>query len=135
MYFLGYFPDPENCRWFFACLDHGKSPLSAYEFRCPFGLVFDETRLLCEWPWLVPRCGSGFAVASEVVYGGAALEQYNGLGVLGVTALGGLHGPLEKQVAKVYSNVGLENGALGQQIVSLNDYRGTRINHRKLFEL
>nr|XP_015838222.1 PREDICTED: uncharacterized protein LOC103314049 isoform X2 [Tribolium castaneum] len=104
----GYYADPENCRWFFACLDHGKSPLSAYEFRCPFGLVYDESRLLCEWPWLVPKCGSGYAVGSEVVYGGAGsvtLDQYDGLGVLGVTALGGLHGPLQQPV--VYSNVGV----------------------------
>ncbi|XP_044253485.1 uncharacterized protein LOC123004333 isoform X2 [Tribolium madens] len=104
----GYYADPENCRWFFACLDHGKSPLSAYEFRCPFGLVYDESRLLCEWPWLVPKCGSGYAIGSEVVYGGAGsvtLDQYDGLGVLGVTALGGLHGPLQQPV--VYSNVGV----------------------------
>ncbi|KAJ8729917.1 hypothetical protein PYW07_016955 [Mythimna separata] len=54
----GYYADPENCRWFFACLDHGKSPLSAYEFRCPFGLGFDADRLKCDWPWLVPACGN-----------------------------------------------------------------------------
>jgi hypothetical protein len=108
--FPGYYADPENCRWFFACLDHGKSPLSAYEFRCPFGLVYDESRLLCEWPWLVPKCASGYAVASHTVYGGAgsiALDQYDGLGVLGVTSLGGLHGPLQQPEAKIYSNVGL----------------------------
>ncbi|CAG9785994.1 unnamed protein product [Diatraea saccharalis] len=54
----GYYADPENCRWFFACLDHGKSPLTAYEFRCPFGLGFDAARLKCDWPWLVPACGN-----------------------------------------------------------------------------
>ncbi|XP_064071930.1 uncharacterized protein LOC113402875 [Vanessa tameamea] len=54
----GYYADPENCRWFFACLDHGKAPLTAYEFRCPFGLGFDAARLKCEWPWLVPACGN-----------------------------------------------------------------------------
>lgn len=56
--FPGYYADPENCRWFFACLDHGKSPLTAYEFRCPFGLGFDAERLKCDWPWLVPACGN-----------------------------------------------------------------------------
>ncbi|CAK1552731.1 unnamed protein product [Leptosia nina] len=54
----GFYVDPENCRWFFACLDHGKSPLTAYEFRCPFGLGFDAARLRCDWPWLVPACGN-----------------------------------------------------------------------------
>ncbi|KAL0893318.1 hypothetical protein ABMA27_014909 [Loxostege sticticalis] len=54
----GYYADPENCRWFFACLDHGKAPLTAYEFRCPFGLGFDAARLKCDWPWLVPACGN-----------------------------------------------------------------------------
>ncbi|CAB3229758.1 unnamed protein product [Arctia plantaginis] len=54
----GYYADPENCRWFFACLDHGTSPLTAYEFRCPFGLGFDAERLKCDWPWLVPNCGN-----------------------------------------------------------------------------
>lgn len=55
----GYYADPENCRWFFACLDHqgDGSGLTAYEFRCPFGLVFDEQALVCNWPWLVPGCG------------------------------------------------------------------------------
>lgn len=56
--FSGYYADPENCRWFFACLDHGTSPLTAYEFRCPFGLGFDAARLKCDWPWLVPNCGN-----------------------------------------------------------------------------
>lgn len=27
-----------------------------YEFRCPYGLVFDEQKLACEWSWLVPGC-------------------------------------------------------------------------------
>ena len=54
----GYFVDPENCRWFFACLDHkGDGYFTHYEFRCPFGLAFDEEQLLCNWPWLVPACG------------------------------------------------------------------------------
>lgn len=33
--------------------------MTAYEFRCPFGLVFDERKLACDWPWLVGGCGSG----------------------------------------------------------------------------
>ncbi|XP_015368548.1 PREDICTED: uncharacterized protein LOC107165017 [Diuraphis noxia] len=57
----GYYADPENCRWFFACLDHAKdgyTPLTAYEFRCPFGLVFDEKTLKCDWEWKVGSCGA-----------------------------------------------------------------------------
>ncbi|XP_030752102.1 uncharacterized protein LOC115879415 [Sitophilus oryzae] len=117
----GYYPDPENCRWFFACLDHGKSPLSAYEFRCPFGLVFDGDRLVCEWPWLVPRCAQGLGVALDTAYqygspgysgysrkGGipasVVLQNYNGLGSLGTVKLGGLSGTIERPISTVYSN-------------------------------
>lgn len=42
-------------------MDHardGITPLTAYEFRCPFGLVFDEGKLACDWPWLVGGCGN-----------------------------------------------------------------------------
>ncbi len=31
--------------------------MTHYEFRCPFGLAFDEDFLICNWPWLVPACG------------------------------------------------------------------------------
>ena len=79
----GYYADPENCRWFFACLDHardGLTPLTAYEFRCPFGLVFDEQHLLCQWPWLVDGCGnSGLFVGSyfgAVAFGDATRRGY-----------------------------------------------------------
>lgn len=44
----------------------------AFEFRCPYGLVFDEKKLVCEWPWLVPACsesGSGYT-RTEYNYGG-----------------------------------------------------------------
>jgi len=85
----GYYADPENCRWFFACLDHardGLTPLTAYEFRCPFGLVFDEQHLLCQWPWLVDGCGnSGLFVGSyygAVAFGDATRRGY-------VSAVGG----------------------------------------------
>ncbi|KAK9307420.1 hypothetical protein QLX08_002232 [Tetragonisca angustula] len=50
----GYYADPQNPRWFFACVDLGGPEITAYEFRCPFGLIFDEQKLICEWPWLVP---------------------------------------------------------------------------------
>ena len=36
--------------------------------RCPFGLAFDEANLRCDWPWLVPACGS---VGVDPAYAGA----------------------------------------------------------------
>ncbi|XP_066905020.1 uncharacterized protein [Halyomorpha halys] len=74
----GYFADPENCRWFFACLDHhgdGTAP-TAYEFRCPFGLVFNEKTLTCDWPWSVPGCGggTGSVIHTSSIYPGDILE-------------------------------------------------------------
>ncbi len=55
----GFFVDPENCRWFFACRDHlGDGTYTHYEFRCPFGLAFDEATLRCDWPWLVSSCAN-----------------------------------------------------------------------------
>ncbi|KAI5652070.1 chitin binding peritrophin-A domain-containing protein [Phthorimaea operculella] len=75
----GYYADPENCRWFFACLDHGKAPLTAYEFRCPFGLGFDAEKLKCDWPWLVPACGNIARYEAEAFgYGGAAFTGATG---------------------------------------------------------
>ncbi|XP_066153401.1 mucin-2-like [Euwallacea fornicatus] len=109
----GYYPDPENCRWFFACLDHGKSGLTPYEFRCPFGLVFDGERLICEWSWLVPKCASG-AGLDIYYYGGAnkgssglILQNYDGLGGLGSIKLGGIAGSINKPISTIYSNVGI----------------------------
>ena len=63
----GYFADPENCRWFFACRDYAKdgSTFTQYEFRCPFGLLFDEKNLVCDWPWLVPQCSNATPTSSS----------------------------------------------------------------------
>lgn len=81
----GYYADPENCRWFFACLDHGTSPLTAYEFRCPFGLGFDADRLKCDWPWLVPNCGNIGRYEAEA-YGFSAAILTGAAGFHGQTA-------------------------------------------------
>lgn len=65
----GFFVDPENCRWFFACRDHlGDGTYTHYEFRCPFGLAFDEANLRCEWPWLVSSCDNegGYSISSQL---------------------------------------------------------------------
>ncbi|XP_029168892.1 uncharacterized protein LOC114938915 isoform X2 [Nylanderia fulva] len=89
----GYYADPQNCRWFFACMDLGESELMAFEFRCPYGLVFDERRLICEWPWLVPACSeSGSAYTrTEYNYGGYTVAgSSSGSAVGGGYITGGL---------------------------------------------
>ncbi|XP_014481772.1 PREDICTED: mucin-19-like [Dinoponera quadriceps] len=81
----GYYADPQNCRWFFACMDLGGPELMAFEFRCPYGLVFDETKLVCEWPWLVPACSeSGSAYTrTEYDYRGYTTGTSTGFGTGG----------------------------------------------------
>ncbi|XP_014295434.2 uncharacterized protein LOC103571413 [Microplitis demolitor] len=88
----GYYADPENCQWFFACMDLGGDKMLAYEFQCPYGLVFDENKLACEWPWLVPKCagtnyenkgfgsgviGGGYGGHNQGGYGGSGQPGYD----------------------------------------------------------
>jgi len=76
----GFFVDPENCRWFFACRDHlGDGTYTHYEFRCPFGLAFDEANLRCEWPWLVAACDNngGYSVGSQLPSRKDFAKSYN----------------------------------------------------------
>ncbi len=76
----GYYADPENCRWFFACRDYiGDGTFTQYEFRCPYGLGFDEQKLICNWPWEVPNCGSRGAEYADGSQGGY-LRQQEGYG-------------------------------------------------------
>lgn len=69
--------------------------------------------MLCEWPWLVPRCASGEAggvllgQTQEFTYGnghGAAIDTYDGLGLLGPVQLGGLSGPIAQPPAKFFTS-------------------------------
>ncbi|XP_076764813.1 uncharacterized protein LOC143431755 [Xylocopa sonorina] len=103
----GYYADPQNPRWFFACIDLGVPELMAYEFRCPFGLIFDEQKLICEWPWLVVGysgyTSSGYATGSTVgtggYYTGALPHGYSGTagkGYLGSTIGAGYSGTAGK---------------------------------------
>ncbi|XP_075973846.1 uncharacterized protein LOC142975077 [Anticarsia gemmatalis] len=104
----GYYADPENCRWFFACLDHGTSPLTAYEFRCPFGLGFDAQRLKCDWPWLVPNCGNiGRYEAEAHGFSGAIL-----------TGAAGFHGQTADAV-NVAAHQSLVSGASLDNLVGI----------------
>ena len=101
-------------------MDHGQESLTAYEFRCPFGLVFDQDRLVCEWSWLVPKCVGGSHIGAETsgisqpsggvdgdlnLSGGDnfLLENYNGLGVLEEIKLGGITGYLEHPSYEIYA--------------------------------
>ncbi|XP_076235089.1 uncharacterized protein LOC143179660 [Calliopsis andreniformis] len=61
----GYYADPQNPRWFFACIDLGGPEMMAFEFRCPYGLIFDENKLICEWPWLVAGYSDGGYTRTE----------------------------------------------------------------------
>ncbi|KYQ48220.1 putative chitinase 3 [Trachymyrmex zeteki] len=86
----GYYADPQNCRWFFACMDLGGEELIAFEFRCPYGLVFDEKKLVCEWPWLVPACSesrSGYT-RNEYNYGSYTPRTSIGVGAGGYVTSG-----------------------------------------------
>ncbi|XP_043801156.1 mucin-19-like [Apis laboriosa] len=90
----GYFADPQNPRWFFACIDLGGPEIMAYEFRCPYGLIFDEQKLICEWPWLVVSYsgsytgseydsrgyGTGSTPGTGGYYTGALPHGYTGTG-------------------------------------------------------
>jgi len=51
-------------------LPTGGPELMAFEFRCPYGLVFDEKKLVCEWPWLVPACSESGSSYTRTEYGG-----------------------------------------------------------------
>lgn len=102
----GYYADPENCRWFFACLDHardGLTPPTAYEFRCPFGLVFDESRQLCNWPWLVEGCGNA---GGSLLYQGVRLTAAGAAG-----AAGAAEGPNYEGLSLLSAGIG--GGAAG----------------------
>ncbi|XP_015184660.1 PREDICTED: cell wall protein AWA1-like isoform X4 [Polistes dominula] len=82
----GYYADPRNCRWFFACMDLGGPEMVAFEFRCPYELVFDQEKLVCEWPWLVPSCsstGSGYTRSEYDIHASSGSTQGSGRFVTG----------------------------------------------------
>ncbi|KAL6424627.1 hypothetical protein ACFW04_009964 [Cataglyphis niger] len=123
----GYFADPQNCRWFFACMDLGESELMAFEFRCPYGLVFDEKRLVCEWPWLVPACSeSGSAYTrTEYHYGGYTVAGSSTGGVMGGGYItGGLPEYSVTASGTGHSNVGYSK-ATGTGVHGANYFTGS----------
>jgi len=64
-------------------LPTGGPELMAFEFRCPYGLVFDEKKLVCEWPWLVPACSESGSSYTRMEYGGHTAGISAGVGVGG----------------------------------------------------
>jgi len=60
----------------------GGEELTAFEFRCPYGLVFDEKKLVCEWPWLVPACSESRSsyISHEYNYGSYTPRTFIGVG-------------------------------------------------------
>ncbi|XP_011263419.2 mucin-19-like isoform X1 [Camponotus floridanus] len=111
----GYYADPQNCRWFFACMDLGESQLMAFEFRCPYDLVFDEKKLVCEWPWLVPACsGSGSAYTRTEYYGGHTAAGSSTGGATG----GYITGGLPEYSVTGHSNIDYSKAGTGVQGVS-----------------
>ncbi|XP_037094028.1 uncharacterized protein LOC119113905, partial [Pollicipes pollicipes] len=55
----GYFADPSNCKYFQLCRDYyNNGTFTKFEFKCPYGLGYDDVELTCTWAWLVPRCGA-----------------------------------------------------------------------------
>ncbi|XP_059088414.1 mucin-2-like [Tigriopus californicus] len=122
----GYFVDPENCRWFFACLDHkGDGTFTHYEFRCPFSLAFDEELLICNWPWLVPACGGTRSGNQRVVPNRLPSRQQKSFGRAGGRGKqpGGIgsRGPVRQSFGG--SSGAYESSSPARQPVSNNRYR------------
>ena len=54
----GFFPNPENCRKFYRCVDDGSS-FTKYEFECGEGTGWDSNLETCNHLYLLPNCDSG----------------------------------------------------------------------------
>lgn len=96
----------------------------AFEFRCPYGLVFDEKRLVCEWPWLVPACSeSGSAYTrTEYNYGGYTVAGSSTGGAAGGGYITG--GLPEYSVTAGHSNVGYSEST-GTGVHGANYFTGS----------
>ncbi|KAI4494897.1 hypothetical protein M0804_001098 [Polistes exclamans] len=119
----GYYADPRNCRWFFACMDLGGPEMVAFEFRCPYELVFDQEKLVCEWPWLVPSCsnsGSGYTRSEYDIHASSGSTQ----GVGGFVT-GGIPDGFSGTTGAGYYQTGA-NGFTGSSSTRFTGSSGTR---------
>ncbi|KAG1670722.1 hypothetical protein GQR58_016716 [Nymphon striatum] len=47
----GYFRNPKDCSKFYRCVGGwANGAFSLYHFSCPYGLIFDQSKILCNWP-------------------------------------------------------------------------------------
>lgn len=67
---LGYYQDPENCRWFYFCDDtHENGTLTPFDMRCPHGLGFDPTSFSCNYRSITPGCKDYAGVVQQALFG------------------------------------------------------------------
>ncbi|CAN8002275.1 unnamed protein product [Ixodes hexagonus] len=67
---VGYYQDPENCRWFYFCDDtHENGTLTAFDMRCPHGLGFDPTSFSCNYRAVTPGCKDYAGVVQQALFG------------------------------------------------------------------
>ena len=52
----GFFRNPNDCKTFYRCVDHGEDGFRQYEYTCPARTVFNEAMQSCDWPENVPGC-------------------------------------------------------------------------------
>ena len=55
----GFKRDEKDCHIFYQCVPDDYGNFEEYRFFCPSGLVFDEEKEVCNWPYEVLDCGKG----------------------------------------------------------------------------
>ena len=53
---VGYMPHPSNCHKFLQCVDQGEYRIEKFEFECPNGAAWDQTKLTCDHEHNVKAC-------------------------------------------------------------------------------
>uniref|UniRef100_A0A1E1X6J6 Putative vegetative cell wall protein gp1 n=1 Tax=Amblyomma aureolatum TaxID=187763 RepID=A0A1E1X6J6_9ACAR len=67
---LGYYQDPDNCRWFYFCDDaYENGTLMAFDMRCPHGLGFDPNTFSCNYQAVTPGCKGHSGVVQQALFG------------------------------------------------------------------
>lgn len=74
-----FFVNPNDCSSFYRCVNQGSESLTAFEFSCPAGLVFDEELRVCNWPYAVKdKCINGKPSSPRA--GRTQPDEENGVG-------------------------------------------------------